>query len=286
MATISNTTTANASQAANNTSIPEAATTATQDPGILGPLITLPTEIKVMIAILAGLGFAGYWFIQNRETSEKLEATDWEEKIENLVKAPVENVGRCTSTLLYNRTDVAGLKQIGKIVRLDSNSTKTSMKQAVDLDDDEDEPGVENTEYVSYTVVKGNSKMSLFTNTMLYKLARIYSNGSNSQAEYFDLPKKEIEVTDKGVEIREDTKLIKKHGLWQSTSHEAQQRLTQLTWLSTHQNWTNSLQKQPEFYSDLNMNISGKKNIENQKSKNMREYKEAEKKAEKEEAMS
>jgi hypothetical protein len=53
--------------------------------------------------------------------------------------------------------------------------------------------------------------------------------------------------------------------------------LIQLSWLTTHQNWTESLQKQPEFYSDLNMNISGKKNIENTKSKNMQEYKKAEK---------
>lgn len=291
MVEIINETTANATQNAteNATStIPEATGTApAQDPGLLGPLITAPTELKIAAFVVAGLGFAVYWFVQNRDTSEKLEATDWEQKIENLIKSPVENVGRSSDTILYNRTDVSGKRQIGKIVRLDSNSTATDMSASIPNDAEVDESDVrEETEYVSYAVVKGSSKLSLITNTVLYKLARIVSSGSNSQAEYFDLPKDEIQVTDDGVEIKEEVKLTKKHGLWQSTSHKAQERLNQLTWLSTHQNWTNSLQKQPEFYSDLNMNISGIKNIENQKSENMKDYKKAEKKAEKEEAMS
>ena len=106
MVEIINETTANATQNATenaSSTIPEATGTATsQDPGLLGPLITAPTELKIAAVVVAGLGFAVYWFIQNRDTSEKLEATDWEQKIENLIKSPVENVGRSLDTLLYN----------------------------------------------------------------------------------------------------------------------------------------------------------------------------------------
>jgi hypothetical protein len=255
---------------------------------VLGPILGLPTEVKVLLVAAGGAIFGLYWYLENKNTSETLDATDWDEKLENMIKSPVENVGRNSGTKLYNRTDVSGKRQIGKIVKLDSNTTTTDMNtEHVDFDklDINEEDLDKEKEYVSYGVVKGRSWTSLKMNTLLYKLIGAFSSGSNSQAEYFDLPKDEIEVTDEGVEIKEDVKLIKKNGLWQSTSQEAQQRFTQLTWLSTHQHWSESMQNLPEYYSDLNMNISGIKNIENTKSKNMREYKQAEKKGEKKDAM-
>lgn len=255
---------------------------------VLGPILALPTEVKILLVGAAGAIFGLYWYLENRDTSETLDATDWDEKLENMIKSPVENVGRNSGTKLYNRTDVSGKRQIGKIVKIDSNTTTTDMAtEHVDFDElDINEEDIDNEkEYVSYGVVKGRSWTSLKMNTFLYKLIGAFSSGSNSQAEYFDLPKNEIEVTDEGVEIKENVKLIKKNGLWQSTSQEAQQRFTQLTWLTTHQNWSESMQSLPEYYSDLNMNISGVKNIENTKSRNMREYKEAEKKGEKKDAM-
>lgn len=267
---------------------------AAQDPGLLGPAIELwnstPLIGKMAVVILAGAAVAVYYWLDNMDSDDKLEATDWSEKFESMFKSPVENVGRPANTLLHNRTDVAGKRTIGVIKKIDKNKTNIGndlLKEA--LEDDEEFENLDAEDFkqegVTYAVVKGSSAFTRFINTILYKLGKIISSGSNPQAEYFDLPLEEITVTGEGVEILEDVKLIKEDGLWQSTSPKAQERLVQMTWLSTHQNWTESLQKQPEYYSDLNMNISGIKNIENTKSQNMREYKEAEKKAEKENAM-
>jgi hypothetical protein len=288
----------NASQAAvenaSNTLQQGAASAPTQDPGLLGPAIQLwestPLIGKMAAVILAGALVAIYYWLDNLEDDDKLEATDWSEKFESMFKSPVENVGRPANTLLHNRTDVAGKRTIGVIKKIDKNKTNIGddlLKEA--LDDDEEFEDLDKKDFeqegVTYAVVKGSTGFQRFVNTILYKIGKIVSSGSNRQAEYFDLPLEEITVTGEGVEIKQDVKLVKEDGLWQSTSPKAQERLVQMTWLSTHQNWTESLQKQPEYYSDLNMNISGMKNIENTKSKNIRDFKKAEKKAEKEDAM-
>lgn len=261
----------------------------------LGPTLkfweTLPIYGKVAVVGAAGAGFLAYTWIQNREDDQKLEATDWKEKFENMLKAPVEKNGAPQNTLLYKRSNSASKKCIGVIKKLDESKTAIGKDKIKDVMNDEEkweqvkdqiDPEVH---AVTYSVVRGDSKLSRLVGNITYKLGSLFSSGSNPQAEYFDLPLSEVEVTDKGVIIKSDTHLIKKDGLWQTTSQEGQQRLQELSWLSTHQNWTESQQKLPEFYSDLNMNISGVKNIENTKSKNMREYKEQERLSEKGEAM-
>jgi hypothetical protein len=282
---------------ANNTSTQAAQQTETTgviDQG-LGPIIdfwnSLPIYGKVLLAALAGIGFLLFYWIQNREEETKLEATDWSEKWENMLKAPTEKNGAKQSTLLFKQSNSASKRTIGKIVKLEETKTSIGKEQLEEAFNDSDkwdeikDDVDDQTRSVTYSVVRGRKKFGRIVNTVLYKLAAIFSNGSNPQAEYFDIPVNDIEVTDRGVMIEPDVHLFKKDGLWQTTGQESQQRLQQLSWLSTHQNWTESLQKQPEFYSDLNMNISGVKNIENTKSKNMREYKQQEKLSEKGEAM-
>lgn len=261
----------------------------------IGPALefwnALPIYGKVGLAGIAGAAFLAYKAWENRDKAEKLEATDWEEKFESLFKEPVEKAGRKDNTKLYNRTDVGGKRLMGQIVKLDSNQTSIADKKLVESIEDEEkwkeiqEQNKQSIKGVTYAFVEGDSKLSLVTGNILYRLFSVFSKGSNPMAEYLDLDSSEVEVTDQGVEILEETKLIKDDGLWQSTSQDSQSRLIQLTWLSTHQNWTESMQKQPEFYSDLNMNISGIKNIENTKSQNMKEYKKTERMQEKSEAM-
>jgi hypothetical protein len=283
---VANNTTASAAESAEATGV--------IDQG-LGPLIdfwsSLPLYGKVLLAALAGIGFLLFYWIQNREEESKLEATDWSEKWENMLKAPTEKNGAKQNTLLFKQSNSASKRTIGKIVKLEETKTsigKEHLEEAFDDSDKWDEIKddiSDQTRSVTYSVVRGRKKFGRLINTILYKLASMFSKGSNPQAEYFDIPVEDIEVTDRGVMIKPDVHLFKKDGLWQTTGQESQQRLQQLSWLSTHQNWTESLQKQPEFYSDLNMNISGVKNIENTKSENMREYKQQEKLSEKGEAM-
>lgn len=282
-----------------NNSTAEAAAETAQTTGALdmaiGPVIEtwqgLPPAGKVGVVALGGAGFLAYKFIQNRDKEDTLEATDWKEKWENMLKAPVEKNGAKQSELLFKQSNTASKRTIGKIVKLEETSTSIGKDQLEEAFNDSDkwdeikDDIPEESAAVTYSVVRGRKKFGRAMGTLLYKLAGIFSKGSNPQAEYFDIPLNELEVTDRGVMIKPDVHLFKKDGLWQTTSQEGQQRLQQLSWLSTHQNWTESQQKLPEFYSDLNMNISGTKNIENTKSKNMRDYKEAEKRAEKEEAM-
>lgn len=292
MAEITNATT----QAANTTT---AAQKAVENSGeatslldqALGPFMSLPPHLKIATVGLAGAGYLAYTWIKNRDKNPKLEATDWKEKFENMLKAPVEKNGAPQNTLLYKRSNSASKKCIGVIKKLDESRTAIGKDKIEDVINNQEkwdkvkdkiDPEVE---AVTYSVVRGSSKFSRIIGNIAYFIGGIISKGSNSQAEYFDLPLSEVEVTDEGVIIKNDTHLIKKDGLWQTTSQEGQQRLQELSWLSTHQNWTESQQKLPEFYSDLNMKISGVKNIENTKSQNMREYKREEKLNEKGEAM-
>jgi hypothetical protein len=256
----------------------------------VGPLLQtwqgLPIYGKVAVAGAAGIGFLAYKWWENRDPGQQLEATDWKEKWENMLKAPVEKNGAPQKELLYKQSNSSSKRCIGRIVKLEETKTNIGKEKIKDIfeksDQDKDWEDVEESideeaAAVTYSVVRGRKKLDRVLGIVTYKLAGIFSNGSNPQAEYFDLPLKDIKVTDQGVVVKSDVHLFKKDGLWQTTSQEGQNRLIQLSWLTTHQNWTESLQKQPEFYSDLNMNISGKKNIENTKSKNMQEYKKAEK---------
>lgn len=261
----------------------------------LGPILTtwesLPIYGKIGVAAAAGIGFLGYHWIQNRDTEDTLEATDWKEKWENILKSPTEKVGAPANTLLMNQSNSATKRTIGVIKKLQETTTDIGgeeLKQALN-DKEEWEELVENndlnTDAVTYSVITGRKKLDRIFGVILYKLAGIFGSGSNSQAEYFDLPLNKIKVTDQGVVIKKDVHIFKKDGLWQTASNEGQHRLMQLSAMSTHQNWLESLQKHPEFYSDLNMNVSGQKNIMNQKSENMRQYKKEEKLSDKGEAM-
>lgn len=261
----------------------------------LGPILTtwetLPIYGKIAVIGLGGAGFLTYTWLQNRDKEETLEATDWKEKWENMLKAPTEKNGAPQNTLLFKQSNSASKRTIGAIKKLEETETsigKDQLEEAFNNKDkwEEIEDDIsESTKAVTYSVVRGRKKIDRIFGTILYKIAGIFSKGSNPQAEYFDIPLNELTVTDQGVMIKPEVHLFKKDGLWQTTSQEGQQRLQQLSWLSTHQNWTESQQKLPEFYSDLNMNVSGQKNIMNQKSKNMREYKKSEKLQDKGEAM-
>lgn len=297
MAKITNETAQEAvNQAANQTSQAQQTAEAT---GLLdqtlGPALqfweSLPIYGKVAVVGAVGAGFLAYHWIENREPDSKLEATEWREKLDNLFKTPVEKTGRVDDTLLYNKTDVAGKRCIGVIKKLDKNNTNIGSDQLKSALNDEDkfkelkENGRLSVDGVTYAVVPGRKKLDRLINTVLYKLAGIISSGSNPQAEYFDIPVSQVKVTDEGVVIKEGVKLEKEDGLWQTATMESQLRIQELTWMTTHKNYTDTMQKLTEFYSDLNMNISGIKNIENTKSKNMREYKKEEKLREKGEAM-
>lgn len=261
----------------------------------LGPVLqfweSLPIYGKIAVIGLGGAGFLTYTWLQNRDKDDTLEATNWTEKWENMLKAPVEKNGAPQNTLLFKQSNSASKRTIGVIKKLEETETsigKDQLKKAFEDQDkwDEIKDDIEDTtKAVTYSVVRGRKKIDRLFGTILYKVASIFSKGSNPQAEYFDIPLNELTVTDQGVMIKPEVHLFKKDGLWQTTSQEGQQRLQQLSWLSTHQNWTESQQKLPEFYSDLNMNVSGQKNIMNQKSKNMRQYKKEEKLQDKGEAM-
>lgn len=261
----------------------------------IGPILTtwegLPIYGKIGLAAGAGIAFLGYHAIQNRSKDDTLEATDWEEKMDNLFKIPSEKTGRPANTLLLNQSDTAGKRTIGVIKKLNTSSVDISSEDLKHAINDKDkwqemkESGELDIKGVTYAVVPGRKKFGRMVSTILYKLAAIFSKGSNSQAEYFDLTENEIEVTDQGVVIKKDAHLFKENGLWQTSGIENQERKIQLTSTVQLQNYLESLQKHPEFYSDLNMDTSSKKNIMNQKSQNMREYKEAESRKEKKEAM-
>lgn len=261
----------------------------------LGPILTtwqnLPPYAQVGLVAAGGAAGLAYHWIQNRDTEQQLQATDWSQKWENMLKEPTEKVGAPVNTLLMNQSNSASKRTIGTVKKLQETSTDIGgeeLKKALNNSDKWDELKENNelqSQAVTYSVVTGRKKLDRIIGTLTYKIAGIFSNGSNPQAEYFDLPLNLIDVTDRGVVIKEDVHLFKKDGLWQTASNEGQHRLMQLSAMSTHQNWLESLQKHPEFYSDLNMNVSGEKNIMNQKSKNMREYKKSEKLQDKGEAM-
>lgn len=260
----------------------------------LGPIITtwqnLPIYGKVAVAGGAAVAFIGYQYLQNRSKEDTLEATDWKEKWEHLIKIPTEKSGRPENTLLLNQSDTAGKRTMGTIKKLNNTTTRIGGDELEDALDKDlykklEQSGELDVEVVSYAVVPGRKKLDRLFNTITYKLAGIFAKGSNPQAEYFDLPTDAVRVTDQGVVIKKDVHIFKKDGLWQTAGTKGQHRLMQLSALSTHQNWLESLQKHPEFYSDLNMNVSGEKNIMNTKSQNMREYKKEEKLQDKGEAM-
>lgn len=261
----------------------------------LGPIIqtwqSLPPYAQVGVVAVGGALGLGYYWLDNRDEKETLDATDWEDTWENMIKSPTENIGAPENTLFLNQANTAAKRTIGVIKKIQDSSTNIKGEELKSALNDKEkweelkEEGRLESESVTYAVVKGRKKLDRIIGTVVYKLAGIFSKGSNPQAEYFNLSLNEIEVTDQGVVVKKDVQLFKKDGLWQSTGPETQNRLMQLSALSTHQHWLESLQKHPEFYSDLNMNVSGQKNIMNQKSENMRQYKKEEKLSDKGQAM-
>lgn len=261
----------------------------------IGPILDfwqgLPPAGKIGLVAVAGGGFLLYTYIQNRDSKDQLEATDWEEKFDNLFKIPTAKAGRKVNVLLLNQSDTAGKRTIGAIKKLNTSKVDISSQQLEKGLDDEDKwkemkkKGDLDIDGVTYEVVPGTKKIDRIFSTIAYKIAGIFSSGSNPQAQYWDLTQDEISVTDQGVVINKDVHFFKENGLWQTDNTENQERKIQLTSTVQLQNYLESLQKHPEFYSDLNMNISGVKNIENTKSKNMREYKRQEKMDEKREAI-
>jgi hypothetical protein len=261
----------------------------------IGPVIEfwqgLPPAGKIAVIGLGAGSFLLYTWFQNRDRNQQLEATDWEEKFDNLFKIPTAKAGRKTNVLLLNQSDTAGKRTIGAIKKLNTSKVDISSEQLEEgLNDEEEweelkENGDLDIAGVTYEVVPGSKRIDRIFSTIAYKLAGIFSKGSNPQAQYWDLTDDEIKVTDQGVVIDKDVHFFKENGLWQTDNTENQERKIQLTSTVQLQNYLESLQKHPEFYSDLNMNISGVKNIENTKSKNMREYKRQEKMDEKREAI-
>lgn len=252
---------------------------------------SLPIYGKVGVAGAVGVGFLTYQWLQNRDKDEKLEATDWKEKMDQTLKIPVEVGGRAANTLLLNQSDTAGKRTIGVIKKIDTSKTNIASKELENaVNDKEDWEDLKDSDRLSvesatYAVVPGTKKIDRIINTIKYKISGIFHDGSNPTAQYWDLPLDRITVTDQGVVINKDAHFFKKNGLWQLEDSKAQERIVQLTGTLQLQNYLESQQKHPEFYSDLNMNVSGQKNIMNQKSKNMREYKKNEKIQDKGEAM-
>lgn len=264
----------------------------------IGPYLqiwqSLSPEQKAVVggsaAVLVGLGFVLYRMYEKAQKEEEhLDATDWEERNDDMIKMPTATTGSPEKVLLINQSTSAGKRTIGRIKKAMETSTGINsepLQEAVDdLDDVELEDVDTNVEAVSYEVIPGRTRLKRTVNKLLYELYSLVTSGSNPAADYYDLPDNAVQVTDRGIVIKDKVHIIKQNGLYQSASWRQQERIAQLSHLATHQNWLESLQKLPEFYSDLNMDVSGTKNVMNQKSQNMRQYKKSEREQEVKDAM-
>lgn len=267
----------------------------------LGPFIqtwdSLPIYGKAAVVILGAGGYALYRWHQNQEP-DQLEAADMTERIENTLIFPTENHGAKINDLLIVQSNSSTKRTVGVAKKVYKTSTKVSdkpldkeeveeLKEELEKNSGNDSVQLEHDKVsgVTYAVVKGSKRIDRLINTVLYKIGGIISSGRNPFAEYYDLKIQDIEVDDRGIIIKPDVHLVKKNGLWMTNTYAGRQRVVENAFSDSHLDWVEVLQKLPEFYSDLNMDVSGKKNIMNTKNENIQEFQEKKKKLEKEEAM-
>lgn len=251
---------------------------------------SLPIYIQVALVGGAGAAFVAYKLYQQIEDKDTLEASDWNDRMNNMLRKPVSAQGAKISDLLKKQATSNTKRTIGKAVRVQKTSTNIGGEHLEDMIDKDtleeykEKQGLTVTA-MTYQVIPGRRPIDRAFNTLVFYGYQLVGASPNPAMETYDLPEEYIQVTDNGILIKDDVHLFKKNGLWQVADWKHQERISQLSHLGVHQNYLESLQKHPEFYSDLNMDVSGKKNVMNQKSENMKDYKKSERLEEKKRAM-
>lgn len=269
----------------------------------LGPILTtwetIPFYGKIAVVAAVGMGYLIYRIWQDQEP-DQLEAADMKERVENTLIFPVESHGAKINDLLIVQSNSSKKRTVGAAKKVYKTSTKISdkpldeedieeLEEKVQRDSEEEKEDIEldhdQVSGVTYAVVKGEKRIDRIFNTILYKVGGIFSKGRNPFAEYYDLKISDLEIDDRGIIVKPDVHLVKKNGLWHTNSYSGRQRVVENAFSDSHLDWVEVMQKLPEFYSDLNMDVSGKKNIMNTKSENIQEFKKNEKIRERQEGM-
>lgn len=270
---------------------------------LLEPLITLvlglPAPVQIMLVLGLGAGAVLYGMHRKaKKENTELDADDMEDRKKRTFLMDVEMHGAKTAELLRNKATGNAEREVGRIVKVKESSTEIKAKGEQFEDKDGNIPDrlqdkfdadeeVFRQDFIQYVVVPGDNKVKRTVKWLIYKAVGIFVDeaDSNPMALYYDIPVHGVTVDDKGVAIRPSVHLQFKNGMWQATTWESQQRVTEMTMSDAHEDFVETTEQLPEIYSMLNTDTASNVNIMNTKSENMRKYKEDERKGEKKDGM-
>lgn len=249
-------------------------------------VLPLPAWIVIIFGVVVFV--IAYAFKQYYEDKSGIDSTSTEERLERLIVNPTEKSGAKTKVFLHNEATENKTRNMGVIVKSNSESVLTKEKEWDSENSKVVRRGENNEEnFVEFTVLTGN-KIQTFVKYIAYNLIHGIVSNKNSNSfliDTFFLEKEGLYISDRGIVIKHNYSLYKKNGVWRLKTRKTQEAIQEITFLDAHEDTTESFQELADIYSSLNVEIQGKKRMLDAKWENIADYKSKEEKRDKEEAM-
>jgi len=227
----------------------------------------------LMGGIIVVLIAAVFYQKRNQESlMEKMNPERMDERLKKIFNDPVLNQGGAIRDWIKIRATSNTPKTLGLGVKAKEHSViQVKIQDIVNDDQKLDTKEIAGT---TYGIIEGSKKYQVIPKYWILKYLKL-GYLKKKWVTVYDVPDTHIIPGESYIWFTHGTHFIEYNGVKRTTTLEAQQRIHELSFSKTHENYLETLQNIPEQYSTLNNRINGQIKMENIRSENIRDYMES-----------
>lgn len=243
------------------------------------PLEMIINDPVYLGAAVAGVAASGAVLVYKTLIEEKEEDTiepeGMKKRLKKLFVNPTTTQGSKVGDYIKQRSTSNTPQVVGYAYKAKNNDVNV-LKWVKDDKTGEETVETEHVQGTTYEVLEGNSKYSLYVKAFVHSITP-----GNFLAETYDVPKDLLMVGDENIWFDPKAHFVKFNGVKRHLSPKGMGRVWDSSFVGLTENYMTTLQDIPEQLQDLNNRVAGQKRIMNEKSKNIRKFKEGEERREK-----
>lgn len=219
---------------------------------------------------VAGISILAYKQFASGDEKEMLETEGFENRIKKIFTKPTESNGSKVKDFVKQKGTSSTPTLVGYAYKAKDNPVKVKVWNA------DDEKWVEKEQDgTTYTILEGSGKLGLHVKAFLHSLL------PNGLAKTHDVPQDLIIPGDEYIWFAPEYHPVEFNGVKRHFSPEGMSRVWESSYSGFMENYLDAQQDIPEQLQGLNNRVAGQLKIDNNKSKNIREYKKEEDRREK-----
>lgn len=219
---------------------------------------------------VAGLSILAYRAFVDEDEKEMLETEGFERRIKKIFTDPTESNGSTVKDFVKQKGTSSTPTMIGYAYKAKDNPVKVKV-----WDESEKQWNEREQDGTTYTILEGSGKLGLYAKAFLHGIL------PTSLAETHDVPQDLIIPGDDFIWFAPEYHPVKFNGVKRHFSPEGMSRVWESSYSGFMENYLDAQQDIPEQLQGLNNRVAGQLKVDNNKSENIRKFKQGEERREK-----